>query len=257
MAPRSKHREELSDFLRSRRTRIAPQSVGLRITNRRRTAGLRREEVAQLAGLSADWYARLEQGREVNPSRETLESIARVFNLDDDERGHLFYLAKPEARATPTAKPEQAMLAALTEMKCPAFIMGPRFDILAMNAAAKKLLIPIDELPVEERNMLWLTFESKALRARYSDIAKIERESIANFRFSASSFVGDPSFDDLIGRLLTKNERFRELWARHEVRAKTGGVKSLNAPGPTDFAWFTMASTTGTHQQLVFYVPMR
>lgn len=252
-------RRELADFLRGRRTRAAPAAAGLLTGRRRRTPGLRREELAQLAGLSVDWYTRLEQGRDVNPSRETLQAIARVLQLDDDERGHLFYLARPEQSRDPRTaarqeKAEPAMLGALDAMTAPAMVMSPRFDVLAWNAAACRLIIPFGDVPHPHRNILWLGFRHAGFRARYADIAVIEKEIVAGFRFSASSFVGDPHFDSLIADLLETSETFRIIWARHEVRAKTGGTKVFYVDGARcAFDWHALASARATGQQLVYY----
>ncbi|WP_394829415.1 helix-turn-helix transcriptional regulator [Pendulispora albinea] len=254
-------RSELADFLRGRRTRTMPGAAGLPLGRRRRTPGLRREEVAQLAGLSVDWYTRLEQGRDVNPSRETLAAIARVLGLDDDERGHLFYLARPEDTLGPQPagrqeKAEPAMARALEMTNAPALVLSARFDVLAWNAAACGLLVPFDAIPCARRNLLWLTFHHPELRARYADIALIEKEVVAGFRFVASVYVGDSHFDALITDMLDTSETFRTLWARHEVRSKTGGTKAFRIDGRTVlFDWYALASATCRKQQLVYYVP--
>ncbi|WP_394845876.1 helix-turn-helix transcriptional regulator [Pendulispora brunnea] len=253
-------RSELADFLRGRRTRASPLANGLPAGRRRRTPGLRREELAQLAGLSVDWYTRLEQGRDVNPSRETLQAIARVLDLDDDERGHLFYLARPEQVAPQPAstrqeKAEPAMLHALSAMTAPAFVMSPRFDVLAWNAGACRVLIPFDAVPRERRNILWLTFHHAEMGERYVDVPTMQRDVVASFRLSASSFVGDPHFDALITELLETSEAFRMIWARHEVRAKTRGTKTFRTRGaPLVLQWFGLNSPTTTKQMLVYYV---
>lgn len=258
-------RRELADFLRGRRTRTAPsvaKLAGISGGRRRRTPGLRREELAQLAGLSVDWYTRLEQGRDVHPSRETLEAIARVLELDDDERGHLFYLARPEHVRDPRPpssvrqeRAEPSMVRALQALGTPALVMSPRFDVLAWNDLVERLLVPFGERPPGERNLLWLSFHDAALRARYADIATVEKESVAAFRFNAGAFVGDSDFDALIAEMLTTSESFRLLWARHEVRAKTGGTKAFRTEGePLLLDWHSLASTTATQQQLIYYV---
>ncbi|APR82735.1 putative DNA-binding protein [Minicystis rosea] len=254
-------RSELADFLRGRRQRATPTAAALSNGKRRRTPGLRREELAQLAGLSADWYTRLEQGRDVNPSRETLEAIARVLQLDDDERGHLFYLARPEHASTrgPSAaqreRAEPAMARALEVMSLPAAVLSPRFDVLAWNQPACGLLLDFGEVPPRRRNMLWMTFREPRLQARYADLATIEREVVAGFRFNAGSFVGDADFDTLIAELLEISEPFRQHWARHEVRAKTSGTKAFrDARGePLLLDWHTLLSSTSSRQQLVYY----
>ncbi|WP_165373496.1 helix-turn-helix transcriptional regulator [Sorangium cellulosum] len=266
----SDRRSELADFLRGRRTRAAPLPGGGFTGKRRRTPGLRREELAQLAGLSVDWYTRLEQGRDVNPSRETLEAIARVLKLDEDERGHLFYLARPEPAGGTARSParqeraEPAMTRALEAMRVPALVFSPRFDVLAWNGAACRLLVDFGDVPSRKRNLLWMTFHHAGYRACYADIGVIEREAVASFRFSASSYVGDPEFDALIAGLLETNEAFRALWARHEVRAKVSGIKAFRIEGrgagdrdagggPLVLEWHTLASTTSSRQQLVYY----
>lgn len=263
-----RHRE-LADFLRGRRTRAAPLEGGAFAGKRRRTPGLRREELAQLAGLSVDWYTRLEQGRDVNPSRETLEAIARVLKLDDDERGHLFYLARPDplggsarSGAARQEKAEPAMARALEAMRAPAIVFSPRYDVLAWNRAACRLLVDFSLVPSRRRNILWMTFQHAGYRARYAEIGVIEREAVAGFRFSASSYVGDPEFDALIADLLETSETFRMIWARHEVRAKVSGLKAFRVDGrgdggaeagPLVLEWHTLASTTASRQQLVYY----
>lgn len=251
-------RTELADFLRGRRARLDPKSTGFAPGPRRRTPGLRREELAHLAGLSVDWYTRLEQGRDINPSRETLEALARVLRLDDDERGHLFFLARPEPSPRAAARqerPDPAMARALDALRTPALVISPRYDLLACNAAATRLLLPFDELPPRERNILWLTFCHQPLRDRYLDIATIEKEVVAGFRASATAFVGDPDFDALIGALLGASEGFRAIWARHEVRAKVSGTKAFRAGDKRLLLdWYTLCATTGSKQHLVYYV---
>jgi transcriptional regulator with XRE-family HTH domain len=263
MAGARDRRSELADFLRGRRQRATPTAAALSNGKRRRTPGLRREELAQLAGLSADWYTRLEQGRDVNPSRETLEAIARVLQLDDDERGHLFYLARPEHAAAGARKPsasrqeraDPAMARALEALNLPALVITPRYDVLAWNQATCGLLVDFGDVPPRRRNILWMTFRDARLRARYVDVAAIEREAVAGFRFNAGSFVGDPEFDALIADLLETSESFRVLWARHEVRAKTSGTKLFrDARGePLLLDWHTLLSPTSSKQQLVYY----
>ncbi|AUX46963.1 XRE family transcriptional regulator [Sorangium cellulosum] len=266
----SDRRSELADFLRGRRQRAAPIAGGASAGKRRRTPGLRREELAQLAGLSVDWYTRLEQGRDVNPSRETLEAIARVLKLDDDERGHLFYLARPEhagVAGRPLARqerPEPAMARALEAMRVPALVISPRYDVLAWNRAACRLLVDFGDVPPRRRNLLWMTFQHAGLRARYADIGVVEKEAVAGFRFDASSYVGAPEFDALIADLLETSEVFRTIWARHEVRAKVSGIKAFRVEGrgagsrgadgePLLLEWHTLASTTASRQLLVYY----
>lgn len=249
-----RHRE-LADFLRSRRERIAPTQVGLPGGTRRRTPGLRREELAQLAGLSVDWYTRLEQGRDVTPSKETLEAIAQVLRLDDVERGHLFFLARPEHRpAMVSETPDAALAALLGTMTVPAFVMSPRFDVLAWNHAATRLHIDWGARAAGDRNIVRLTFLDDVVRSRYRDIERIERETVATFRGTAASYVGHPDFDALVGELLSVSDKFAAHWARHEVAHKTSGSKVFVTPlGDMTLDWHAVVSPNGSRQQLVFY----
>lgn len=251
-----RHRE-LADFLRTRRARLAPRDVGLPAGTRRRTPGLRREELAQLAGLSVDWYTRLEQGRDVTPSRETLEAIAIVLKLDEVERGHLFFLARPEGRPRVHSEvAEPALVAAIEAMKLPALVLSPRFDVLAWNHGLSRLMLDLSLLPAEARNIVRLTFLEPRYRARYRDIDTIERLTVAAFRANAATFVGHPDFDALAAELLAASPSFARHWARHDVQPKVGGTKVFRSPdGDIALDWHALKAASGSLQEVVFYVP--
>lgn len=225
---------------------------------RRRTPGLRREELAQLAGLSVDWYIRLEQGRDVQPSRETLEAIATALRLDQSERAHLYYLARAEAipRARVRAAEVDLPLArALGRFDGPAIILDRRYDVLAWNEAAPRLLIDFASVPQTERNLVWLTFTHAPARARYVNLAAIEEEVVAAFRAACAAHAGEPDFETLASALLQRSERFRSLWARHDVREKATGVKLYHTPfGPLQIEWHALLSPMGTGQRLVVFM---
>jgi transcriptional regulator with XRE-family HTH domain len=247
-------RRELADFLRGRRARLRPKSPG----RRRRTPGLRREEIAQLAGLSVDWYTRLEQARDVNPSSETLDALATVLGLDTDERAHLYALARagadrPASRPLPDEPLDAPLAGALAGFAIPSLAMNARFDVLAMNPAAERLL-GVEPPGTPARNMLWSAFLHPARRARYTDLPTVEAETVAAFRASAAAHAGDPRFEALVRELHEASPRFRELWARHDVRPKVGGLKGmLTDLGPVVLTWGTLVSPTGSGQMLIYY----
>lgn len=245
------YRRELADFLRGRRARLAPASPG----PRRRTPGLRREEIAQLAGLSVDWYTRLEQGRDVNPSSETLDALARVLRLDQHEREHLYSLARGETRRRPSTVLDESMRDALVSMPNPAFVINPRFDVLGRNVAAERLFNGDGCGGCDMgTNLLWATFMVPEMRGHYVDIEAVERDTVASFRHAAGGYVGDASFDALVRALLDASPRFAELWAQHDVRAKVSGSKHVRTPfGAVELRWHTLISPEGSGQKLVFY----
>jgi transcriptional regulator with XRE-family HTH domain len=243
------HRRELADFLRGRRARLAPSSPG----RRRRTPGLRREEIAALAGLSVDWYTRLEQGRDVNPSSETLDALARVFGLDQHEREHLYSLARATAARAPTKLLDDSMRGALESMPNPALVLNPRFDVLGKNDAADRLFGGACGCSVGF-NMLRATFLDPIVRGHYVDIEAIERDTVAGFRHSSAPYVGDPGFDELVRDLIAVSPRFAELWAHHDVRPKVGGQKRVRSShGEILLSWHTLLSPEGSGQKLIFY----
>jgi transcriptional regulator with XRE-family HTH domain len=243
----SDRRLELADFLRRRRARLSPTKS----TGRRRTPGLRREEIALLAGLSVDWYTRLEQGRDVNPSTDTLEALAEVFRLDEHEREHMFFLARgTRHRRLPDHEVvDDSLASALGAMNNPAQVINARFDVLASNAAARAFLCACGD------NVLRSMFLSDKLRQCYVLFSKAEEDTVASFRASADQYLGDPRFEALLQELLAGSARFRELWARHDVRPKLGGRKLMRTPaGEIALDWHTLASPASSGQILVFYI---
>jgi transcriptional regulator with XRE-family HTH domain len=209
---------------------VTPQQAGLRVGAGRRVPGLRREEVALLAGISADYYLRLERGRDRNPSRQVLEALARVLRLDDAHTAHLRTLADaaPRAGSHPPlieAVPPGA-LNLLESLAQPAFIEGRTFDILAANARATR----IDPRLVVGRNQLRDMFLDPAAQAMYPDWENVTECLIANLRQSVGRDLDDPRFLDLIAELGQASPRFRTLWALHEVRGQRGGPIRLNHP---------------------------
>lgn len=226
-------RTELTEFLRSRRARLKPEDVGLtHVGGRRRVAGLRREELAQLAGISVDYYVRLEQGRTQNVSTEVLDAVSGVLRLDHHERNHLRNLARP-SRSRSVARPEKVRpgVRRLVETATsPAYIVGRRLDILAWSELACALFTDFGQLPVAERNWARLIFLDDDMRILFADWAGKARDTLAHLRVNAGHHPDDPEIAALVGELSVRNEAFRGWWADHEVRERTHGRKVFNHP---------------------------
>jgi len=213
-------RAELADFLRSRRERIAPEQVGLPPGGRRRTPGLRREEVAQLAGVGVAWYTWLEQGRDIRVSEQVLDAVGRTLLLDQQEVRHLHTLG---GTSRPTLALECAAvsprsLAILAQLSpFPAAVQNARFDVLAYNRTYARMVADLDVLPLEDRNLLWLTFTDPVWRERCLDWEDTVRRMVATFRAAMAEHVADPAWKATLRRLREGSAEFRELWAEHEV----------------------------------------
>ncbi|HSR82923.1 MAG TPA: helix-turn-helix transcriptional regulator [Streptosporangiaceae bacterium] len=226
-------RRELAGFLRSRRERIAPEEVGLPPASRRRTPGLRREEVATLAGVGVTWYTWLEQGRDINASPQVLDAVARTLLLDPHERDHLFRLAdttdnsgQSECKTlSPTA---QLLLDQLEPF--PACIRNARYDVLAYNDAYDDLIGPLGHLPFEERNSLWRMFTNEACRAAMLDWEEGTRRMVAEYRAAMAEHVAEPAWKCLVSRLTSASPEFAELWERHEVASPENLTKRYMHP---------------------------
>jgi transcriptional regulator with XRE-family HTH domain len=211
----------LGEFLRARRELVTPQQAGIPDLGVRRTPGLRREEVAMLAGISADYYLRLERGRDRNPSVQVLESIARVLQLDDDHLAHLLSLVaevpRRRRRTRKEAVPEGARKL-LDSLVQPAFVEDRYFDNLAANAAAQLLSPRL----TPGRNGLRDLFLDPADQALLPEWENVTECYVANLRQAVGNDIDDPRFIELTGELTLASPRFRQLWARHEVRGQSG-----------------------------------
>ncbi len=220
----------LGAYLRARRELVTPQQAGIPDVGVRRVPGLRREEVAMLAGISADYYLRLERGRDRNPSGQVLESIARVLHLDDDHKAHLRTLVS-EAPRQRGRRPHQEIpppgaLKLLDALVQPAFIEGRYYDILASNALARALSPGLGAGGNQLRD-LFLDPAEQALHPDWKDVTEC---FVANLRQSAGNDVDDPRFLELTEELSLASPRFRRLWARHEVRGQRGGPIRIMHP---------------------------
>ncbi len=226
---------ELSEFLKSRRARLRPDDVGAAdFGGLRRVPGLRREELALLAGVSVDYYTRLEQGRARNASPAVLDAVARALELDDDERVYLHNLAEPGTSRKRPSRPQRVgpeLQQALTALGgVPAYIIGRRLDVLAWNDLACRLVADFPALAATERNMARLVFLDESARDLYPDWETKARDTVANLRYDAGRHPGDPQLAGLVGELSLVSADFRKLWASHTVRAKTRGCKRFHHP---------------------------
>src|SRR6201996_4487082 len=217
-------RTELASFLRSRRERVSPEDVGLPPGGRRRTAGLRREEVAQLAGVGVTWYTWLEQGRPINASVQVLDAVARTLRLDQAEREHLYRLAEatPVRTSTSTGAEPSPPPAAVVEIlhslsPVPAILVNGRFDIIHSNQAHQTVFRGWHELPCIHRNLLWCGITEPSARSKFLNYEDEVPYLVARLRANYAAHVGDPEWEEDIRRLCELSSEFAGLWARHEV----------------------------------------
>jgi MmyB-like transcription regulator ligand binding domain/Helix-turn-helix domain len=232
-SPSAAARMELASFLRSRRERITPEQVGLPPGRRRRTPGLRREEVAQLAAVGVTWYTWLEQAREIQISAQVADSIARALMLDPNERAHVFVLAgvtdpNPRAQCSGMSDQIREMLEKLEPL--PAAVLNSRTDVIAHNRTYAVLVSDLDALPFEDRNIMWLVFTDPAWREGLPDWHETSRQLVAKYRAAMAEHLAEPLWKSLVKRLQQTSPEFRELWERHEVQEPEGRTKRFLNP---------------------------
>lgn len=252
----------LGQLLRSRRERLVPADVGLPGGRRRRTAGLRREEVALLANLSATYYTFLEQGRPVRPSEQVLDALAAALRMSAAERRYLHVLAYgPDG--TGQAPPERidpgvADLVQRLEPD-PTIVKGRRWDVLASNPAARELFTDWEALPVDERNLVRWMFTADRARVVYLEWESEARAMLGRFRLAAARYPDDPDFRALIADLRRDSEHVRDWWPRHDVTGIGSGSKKLRHPrlGPVDYCHVVLQVADHPDQTLVTYSPAR
>lgn len=226
--------QELGDFLRTRRARLGPEDVGLPRGSRRRAPGLRRAEVAQLAGVSVDWYTWLEQGRPITVSTQVLESLVSALHLNANEREHLFLLAHqqpPPARAMESETVSPTLQRFLDHQGLsPAFVLGPRWDVVAWNEAARVVFGDYGQMTTRERNSVWRIFTSPNHRQFLVNWEGHARRVLAQFRATCGRYPGDPRLTELVQDLLLRSPEFRAWWPDHEVLGAEEGHKTFNHP---------------------------
>ncbi|WP_330249813.1 helix-turn-helix transcriptional regulator [Nocardia sp. NBC_00565] len=247
---------QLGVFLRARRELARPEEFGLPGGGQRRVAGLRREEVALLAGMSADYYVRLEQGRDKHPSEQVVVALARVFALDEEGMAHLRELARPTTRRKRTSRrPERVAPGLLRLMAAwpntPALVLGRYMDVLAANPLATA----VNSCSAPGVNMVRAIFLDPQARDCYVDWPTIAADTVASLRATAGADLDDPRLTELVGELSLKSEDFRRLWARHDVRVKTAGIKHFRNPfvGELILSYETLTVNGAPGQILIAY----
>ncbi|KUL52561.1 XRE family transcriptional regulator [Streptomyces sp. NRRL F-4489] len=262
----SPHLRELGEFLRHRRGELTPAQVGLpeRGHTQRRVRGLRREEVAQLAAISTDYYVRIEQGR-LAPSQPVLDALVRELRLDRDQRTYAEGLVEQAARAghrkaaprraaRPKVHPHLArLLGQLTET--PAIVFGPRLDILAWSPLAARLLCDFAAVPEAERNYVRMVFTDPVMREIYPDWEDVARTCVEVLRMEAGTHPTDPALTALVGELSVTDQQFRVWWAEHRVAHQDFGSKRIAHPDVGDLTldWDTFHYAGAPEQQLVLW----
>jgi transcriptional regulator with XRE-family HTH domain len=255
-APASgQRRAELGKFLRSRRARLAPGDFGMPAGSRRRTPGLRREEVALLAGVGVSWYTWLEQGRGINVSTQILDALAQTLRLDRAERWHMYVLA--EAVPVAVSAGLSSVTGEMTEIlrtldPLPALVTSSRFDVLAENDAFADLFRDWHSLPCIHKNLMWCTLTEPAAREKFPQYEEHVRYQVAYARH-----VGDPDWEEDIRRLSGLSREFTELWARHEVSEFRPRLRTFIHPqaGPLSFTMSELQVPATPETRLVVYTP--
>jgi transcriptional regulator with XRE-family HTH domain len=252
----------LGEFLRARRDLVRPEDAGLPPgTGRRRVLGLRREEVALLAGISSEYYLRLEQGRDQHPSPQVIDSLARVLHLEHEAAAYLRKLAEPEPEPEPGRRRPQRRAAervgaglrqfVLSRTDTPAFVQGRYMDVLVANPLATAL----SPCYREGANLLRSAFLDPQVRALYEDWEQTSASTVASLRTLAGPESNDARLAELVGELSVRSDEFRRLWARHDVRPRTSGVARIHHPqvGLLELNYEKLAVTGADGQLLVIY----
>ena len=253
-------RNELGRFLKSRRARLDPALAGIEADSRRRVSGLRREEVATLAGISVEYYVRLEQGRAARPSEPVLDALSRALQLDGDERRYLDDLARPRSSGrAPRPERIRTELVQLLGMmeRVPALVINHRMDVLAWNQLASALFFDFGSVAPRERNLARFGFLDADSKERFIDWQDVARATVGQLRIATSRHDDDEVLATLLGELMMKSEQFRTLWAGRDVKQRTHGSKRFRHPVVGEltlrFENFDLPGETG--QRLVAFSP--
>ncbi|MEV4564334.1 helix-turn-helix transcriptional regulator [Nonomuraea sp. NPDC049419] len=246
----------LGQFLRARRELLQPEDLGMPVGARRRVAGLRREEVARLAGVSTDYYIRLEQGRERHPSAQVVDALARALELEDDAAAHLHRLAHPAIESRRSSQGPERVSDALLRMMAawphtPAVVLGRRMTVLAANTLGEALFAG----HAYSDDLMRLVFLDPDARTFYPDWDRVAANTVGGLRSSIGTDYDDPELVELVGELSLKSAAFRELWARHDIRQKTHETKRFHHPlvGELILHYESLTVNSAPGQQLVVY----
>ena len=253
------NRTELGTFLRTRRNRLRPSDVGLPMAGRRRTPGLRRQEVAQLAGISVDYYIRLEQARGPHPSRQVLTALARALLLTADEREYLFRLA--DENPPPAASPSREITPGIRNLldslvETPAYVVDAKYDVLAWNTLATHFIGDLSQFGADDRNMIRWVFRLPATATVWTDedSVRFTRSIVADLRASYARYPADRGIRALVTELLGVSPQFTQMWEAHEVEFRRPLVKRVTHPlaGPLEFECQTL-QIPDTGQRIIVY----
>lgn len=256
-------RARLADFLRARRAEVSPESVGLRSVGApRRVAGLRREEVATLASISADYYVRLEQGRVSAPSDAVLEALAGALDLDEDQRRYLYEVASTGRRrpvrdtGLEVAAPQLALVVEGL-VGLPAMVLSTYADVLAWNRMAAALLVDFAARETSERNLVRLIFLDEVMRSRFDDVATLEQTAAAMLRMAGARHPDEPRFAEMVDELSARSASFDDLWRAHAVTTRSHGPRTYRHPevGEIALEWERLASTAHPSQSVMVLMP--
>jgi transcriptional regulator with XRE-family HTH domain len=247
----------IGEYLRARRELVRPEDVDLPdLGNRRRVHGLRREEVAMLAGVSADYYVRLEQGRDQHPSPQVLDALARALQLDEYATAHLHRLAAPPARRRRKRQRAEKVPAGILQLiatwsETPAHVYDRYMDVLAANALATA----VAPFHAVGENLVRAAFLDPRVRDMYGDWERVTEGTVAGLRALVGPDVDDPRLNELIGELSVRSERFRQLWARHDARPKRSGTSRIDHPqvGPLELSYEKLPIPDTNCQTLVIH----
>jgi len=252
---------EFGQFLRVMRARMRPEDLGLPTTSTaRRVPGLRREEIAQRAGVSTDYYTRLEQGRQIRPSQAVVDAVARALQLDATERAHLLDLLHNCPPSSKSPAPVQRVRPGLWQLldaigDTPALVLGRRTDVLSSNRMANLLFTDFSDLPFRERNLSrWIILEPGA-RELFRDWKTVAAETVAALRVDVGRHPNDPQANQLVGELAVTSEPFRQWWAGHHVTTRTSGTVRLHhrTVGDLDLDFETLTLPDDSDQSLRIY----
>lgn len=250
---------EIREFLSSRRAKITPEKAGIKSHGERRVPGLRRNEVAQLAGVSVEYYTRIERGNLAGVSDPVLESLARALRLDEAERAHLFDLARGDRRGSrrnpSTQLVRPSVQRTIDAIGAPAYVRNGRRDILAANALGEALYAPLFDDPFRPVNVARFVFLQPRASDFFIDFPTVTRDTVASLRSEAGQNPYDHGLTELVGELSTRSEEFRTLWAAHDVRFHTTGAKKVRHPlvGELDLTFEAMEIAADPGLTIVTY----